>query len=100
MTWACILLPPPGFIIVNLDGSSLENPGAAGYGGLLGHANGDWSMGFSGHVTRADNLCVKLLALRRDLIMAWSLGFHVVVYEVDCSEVVRLVLNTPPMFHV
>ena len=55
--------PPPSFIKVNLDGSSIGNPGNAGFGGPLWHLSDEWIMGFSRHVPRVDSLCVELLAL-------------------------------------
>ena len=41
----------------NSDGSSLGNPGVAGFGDILRRNNRDWIMGYSGHISRVDNLC-------------------------------------------
>ena len=65
MIGVCWNPPPLGFIKINSNRSSLGNPGVDGYGGLLRQDNGEWIMGFSGHVPRVNNLCVKLLALQR-----------------------------------
>ena len=55
--------------------------------------------GFSVHVPWANNLRVKLLALKFSLILAWQQGVRRIVCEVDCMEVIRLVLHQPPTFH-
>ena len=44
-------------------------------------------------------MCVELLALRFGLCLAWQHGFRKVVCEVDCLEVVRLVLHEFSSFH-
>ena len=83
--------PPLSFVKVNTDGSSLGNPGAAGFGGMIRDEGGVWVW--------ADNLCVELLALRFGLQLAWQHGFRKIVCEVDCMEVVRLVLHEASSFH-
>ena len=65
-------MPQNNFVKLNCDGSSLGNPGRAGFGGLIRRSNAEWVLGFSGHVQQADNLCVELLALRKGLDLAWS----------------------------
>ena len=64
------------FIKINTDGSSLGNPGQAGFGGLLCDENGKWVVGYSGYIPWADNLCVELLAMRKGLDLAWRLGLR------------------------
>lgn len=39
--WMGWSTPSPGFIKINFDGSSLGNPGVAGFSGRLRHANGE-----------------------------------------------------------
>ena len=48
---------------------------------------------------KANNLCVKLLALRKGLLLAWNMGFRRVICEVDCSKVVKLALAHGLSFH-
>ena len=91
--------PPPGFVKLNIDGSSLGNPGVAGFGGLIRAEGGVWVLGFSNYIPWADNLCVELLALRFGLQLAWQHGFRKIICEVDCMEVVRLVLHETSSFH-
>ena len=92
---------PPSFpcIKVNCDGSSLGNPGSAGFGVVLRSPLGDWIHGFSGFIAGVDNLCVELLALRKGLQLAWSLGFLDDNCEVDCLEVLRLINEQASVFH-
>lgn len=35
-------------VILNIDGSSLGNPGPSGFDGVLREPNGDWIYGFAG----------------------------------------------------
>ena len=60
---------------MNSNGSSLGNPGTAGYGGLFWSSDGAWVACFFGHVPGADNLCMELLALPKGLLLAWSMNF-------------------------
>lgn len=32
--------------------------------------------------------------------MAWSIGFHMVACEVDCLELIRLILDSSAQFHI
>ena len=69
-------MPPPSpFVKINCDGSSLGNPGPTGFGVVLRSSDGGWIFGFSGSVSKMDNLCVELLALRKGLQLAWDFGF-------------------------
>ena len=96
----CWTPPSLGFIKINSDGSSLGNPSVVGFGGILRRGNGDWIMGYSGHISKADNLCAELLGLRRGLILAWNIGFRLGVCEVDCYEIIRLLHASSSEFHI
>ena len=64
-------MPPPSpFVKINCNGSSLGNLGPTGFGVVLRSSDGGWIYGFSGSVSRADNLCVELLDLRKGLQLA------------------------------
>ena len=47
VSWA---YPPPGFVKLNTDGSSLGNPAVAGFGGLIREEDGGWIVGFSSFI--------------------------------------------------
>lgn len=61
-------------IILNVDGSSLGNPGPAGFGGLFRNADGGWIYGFNGHIGYSDVLKAELLGLLNGLKLAWDRG--------------------------
>lgn len=56
--------------MLNVDGSSLGNPGASGFGGVLRNSDGSWIGSFSGSVGFSNDLHVELLALYNGLSMA------------------------------
>ena len=96
----CWTPPSIGFIKLNSNRSSLGNPRVASFGGILRGDNGDWIMGYSSHISRADSLCAELLGLRRGLILAWNMRFGLVVCEVDCYEIIRLLNVSYSSFHI
>lgn len=49
-------------VIINVDGSSLGNPGPAGFGGLARNPDGVWLFGFSGNIGHAEVLKAELSA--------------------------------------
>ncbi|KAK7260572.1 hypothetical protein RIF29_26725 [Crotalaria pallida] len=68
--------PNDNFIALNVDGSSLGNPGHAGYGGLIRNAQGEWLCGFVGV---SNNIHMELLAVLHGLQLAWNSGYRYVV---------------------
>ena len=46
--WISWVWPLPGYVKLNVDGSSRGNPGLAGFGGLIRSDNGRWLLGFHG----------------------------------------------------
>ncbi|KAK7251106.1 hypothetical protein RIF29_34021 [Crotalaria pallida] len=76
---------------VNVDGSSLGNPGPAGYGGLIHSSNGEWLCGFSGHVGHATNLQVELYVVLQGLMLAKELNCSSVVCQSDSMEALHLI---------
>jgi hypothetical protein len=65
--------------VLNVDGSSLGNPGASGFGGVLKNSDGSWIGSFSGSVGFSNVLPVELLALYDGLRMAWDKGLRTLV---------------------
>ena len=75
--------PPTGCIKINVDASTLTNPGQTAIGGLARNAEGSWSFGFAkrlgwGNITRAE-----LFAIYYGLLLAWDRGFRDVFIESD-----------------
>lgn len=66
---------------LNVDGSSLGNPGKAGFGGLFRNSNGEWLAGFSGSCGISSNLKAELLVIAHGLDLAWNAGYKDVICE-------------------
>ncbi|KAK7268687.1 hypothetical protein RIF29_21393 [Crotalaria pallida] len=91
--------PPAGFIAVNVDGSCFDNPGPAGFGGLLRDDLGKWLLGFSGHIGISYNLHAEIEAIRNRLEVAWNYGARRVICYSDSLEALRLVGKDPGVYH-
>lgn len=95
VTWT----PPiDNYVKLNVDGSSLRNPGPSGYGGVIRNKNG--LIGFSGYCGITTNLNAKLLAIAQGLHLAWGNGYKEVICESDSQMSLTLinegVLHTHP----
>lgn len=55
--------PPEGWVALNVDGSSLGNPGRAGAGGVFRDGVGCWCYSFSTFVGISEILKAELLAM-------------------------------------
>lgn len=90
--------PPDNVIKVNVDGSSLGNPGPAGFGGLIRNHLGEWICGFSGSCGFADNLAAELQGINYGLELAWHKGYRNVILESDSKCALDL-LTATTTFH-
>ncbi|MCI11085.1 ribonuclease H protein [Trifolium medium] len=92
--------PPEGFIKMNVDESSIGNPGNAGFRGLLRNDRGNWIHGFSGSCGRASNLLTELSAIWSGLQLAWDLGYRSIVLESDSQAALDLIsiMTSIPIF--
>ena len=61
-------------IKVNTDGSSLGNPGPAGFGGLARDDQGKWLTGFAGFIGDATILKAELWAVREAMMLIKEKG--------------------------
>jgi ribonuclease HI len=77
--------------ILNVDGSSLGNPGLSGFGGVLRHSNGDWLFGFAGTVGISTILHVELLAIYHGLQVAWDQGHRNIICYSDSTLSLQLI---------
>ncbi|KAK8579321.1 hypothetical protein V6N12_069647 [Hibiscus sabdariffa] len=89
-------LPIPGWVKGNVDASVHTSTGQAAIGGLLRDDCGDWVVGFTRPVGRCSVLVAELWALHDMLHCAWDRGFHKVLIESDCLEVIRILQQTSP----
>lgn len=68
---------------MNLDGSSLGNPGSAGAGGRLRDHCGQWLMGFKYKVGISDNLLAELWEIYLRAKICWEHAYRKVILESD-----------------
>ena len=95
----CWSKPSEGVMKLNVDGSSLGNPGRAGFGGLLRGEDGVWVIGFTRFLGLLDNLHAELMAIYEGLRVAWSSNARVVLCVPDSVEAVRLIRSPCPRLH-
>lgn len=81
-------------VVVNVDGSSLGNPGPAGFGGLIRMGDGEWCGGFFGSIGTADNLSAELAALQFGLSIAWESRARNLVCYSDFAMAIALVSSS------
>lgn len=55
---------------LNVDSSSIGNPGRSGFGGLLHDCQGQWLGGFSGFCGITTNIKAEILTIDYGLVMA------------------------------
>ena len=75
--------PPHGFLKVNIDGASKGNLGLAGNGGVIRDEHGRIKEIFHGHLGKATNNMVELMALEQCLEIFVDSSSHNVIIEVD-----------------
>ncbi|WJX25711.1 hypothetical protein P8452_14727 [Trifolium repens] len=85
--------------ILNVDGSSLGNPGPSGFGGVLRHSNGDWIFGFAGTVGISSVLHVELLAIYYGLKAAWDQGYRNIICYSDSTLSLQLIEGEVNQWH-
>lgn len=70
--WVSWVAPITNYVKLNVDGSSMENPGAAGFTGLTRDNFGRWLVGFSGFIGHVTNMLAALQAMYHSLSLAWE----------------------------
>ena len=83
--------PPLGWFKLNIDGSSLSNPGLAGGGGVIRNHLGEWVGGFSRVIGFTTSVQAKLRALKSGLLLAIDLGILNLEIEMDSLLAVELI---------
>jgi len=93
-------IPPLNNIIkVNVDGSSLSNPGRSGFGGLIRNNNGDWLLGFSGFCSITSCLAAELYAIFHGLRIAYDAGHMNIILESDSRMTFDLIMSDVQAHH-
>jgi ribonuclease HI len=91
--------PPTGFVALNVDGSSLGNPGPSGAGGVVRDESGIWCFGFIAYVGVSEILKAELLALLFGLRLCWERGVRRLVVRSDSQLALQLVKHGCGPFH-
>ncbi|KAK7318547.1 hypothetical protein RJT34_03250 [Clitoria ternatea] len=78
---------------INTDGSSLGNPGLAGYGVLLHDQSGNWVVGYNDPIGIATSLQAELSAIHYEFILALDRGYHKVICNSDSKLAENLILD-------
>ena len=85
--------------ILNVDGSSPENPGVSGLGGLLRNNNGAWIRSFSGNIGFSNILHAELMAMYHGLRLAWELEVTNLVCYSYSKTTINLIFATVNDWH-
>lgn len=92
--------PEFGTLKINVDGSSLGNPGNAGFEGVICDHLGRWVLGFNGSIGVGTNILVELQAFYHGLCLSWQQGWRSVVFESDLLEAINFINTTHTQFHL
>lgn len=85
--------------MLNVDGSSLGNPGASGFGGVLRNFNGSWIGSFSGSVGFSNVLHVELLDLYDGFRIGCNKVLRTLVCYTDSTLALHLVQRETNIWH-
>ncbi|XP_057452893.1 uncharacterized protein LOC130744751 [Lotus japonicus] len=86
--------PPIHFVKLNTDGSYLDEQHCMGGGGLIRDNKGKFLTGFQSLKAAGCPFLAEALALREGLLLAWNTGYRNVLCEVDCHDLVALLVDT------
>jgi hypothetical protein len=86
-------------MILNVDGSSLGNPGVSGFGGLLRNEDGSWIRGFVGNIDFSNILHAELLAIYHGLCMAWEFDILELWCYYDSKTAMKLISEPVNYWH-
>jgi ribonuclease HI len=86
-------------MILNVDGSSLGNPGVSGFGGLIRNSDGTWIQGFAGNIGFSNILHAELLGVYYGLVMAWEVGCSELWCYSDSKLAIKLISEPVNTWH-
>lgn len=86
-------------VVLHVYGSSMENPGAAGFGAVLRNSDGTWIKGACGYIGRAGNIKAELVALLKGLQLARDGDHNIIGGYSDSMECLRLVQDADVSGH-
>jgi ribonuclease HI len=85
--------------ILNVDGSSFDNPDCSDFGGVLRTLDETWLCGFLGFFSISNNLHVELLIMH-NLKLTWERGHRNVICYSDFFHAINLIQAPLNAWHV
>ncbi|GAU35137.1 hypothetical protein TSUD_394630 [Trifolium subterraneum] len=86
-------------MILNVEGSSIGNPGIYGFGGLIRNADGACVHGFFGNLGVTNILHAELMAIYKGLLLAWELNIKDLWCYSDSEMVIKLITEPVDEWH-
>jgi len=86
-------------MVLNVGGSSLDNPGIFGFRGLLRNMDGAWIHGFAENIGFSNILHAELLTIYHGLRMAWEFGILELWCYSDSKTVIKLIFEPVNTWH-
>ncbi|CAL0299240.1 unnamed protein product [Lupinus luteus] len=88
------------YLALNVDGSSLGNPGPSSFGGILRDHTGRFIFSYSGSIGISNNLKVELSTVHQGLKLCWNRGIKKLICWSDSLDIVSLINNTATTTHI
>ncbi|GAU41397.1 hypothetical protein TSUD_244820 [Trifolium subterraneum] len=86
-------------MILNLDESSIDNPGISGFGGLIRNADGAWVHDFYGNLGVTNILHVELMAILKGLLLTRELNIRDLWCYSDSTTTIKLITDLVDVWH-
>ncbi|KAK1412939.1 hypothetical protein QVD17_34560 [Tagetes erecta] len=83
--------PKSGWLKLNTDGSSLGNPGASSYGGVIRNDCGEWVLGYVGNIGFDTSLASEIWGITMGLRLIRVMELKNVIIETDCQAALLLI---------
>ncbi|PNX79511.1 ribonuclease H, partial [Trifolium pratense] len=80
-------------MILNVDGSNIDNPGVFGFKGLIRNFDGAWVHGFAGNIGFSNILRAELLTVYCGLVLAWDLDIKDIWCYSDSKTMIKLLFD-------
>ena len=86
--------PNTGWVKLNTDGSAdVASRTAGGGGGLIRDDRGNWIMGFTRKISKANSFLAETWALRDGLLLCNQLNLNAIMVELDAKALVNALKN-------
>ncbi|KAH0673007.1 hypothetical protein KY284_024094 [Solanum tuberosum] len=85
--------PPSVGYKLNMDGSSMGNPGKGGIGGMIRNSNGNSIVGYRGNLFKINSIKAKLPALLHGMKLALEKELFPLEIILDCTEAISFITS-------